>query len=43
MQFIADGLIDLSGIVTARYSIHDIATAFDNAEKAIGLKHVIEF
>lgn len=43
MGFIADGLIDLSGIVTARYSIHDIATAFDNAEKAIGLKHVIEF
>lgn len=43
MGFIADGLIDLGGIVTARYSIHDIATAFDNAEKAIGLKHVIEF
>lgn len=43
MGFIADGLIDLSGIVTARYSIQNIATAFDNAEKAIGLKHVIEF
>lgn len=43
LGFIADGLIDLSGIVTGRYSIKDIGLAFENAEKAVGLKHVIEF
>jgi L-iditol 2-dehydrogenase len=43
LGFIADGLIDLTGIVTARYGIRDIGKAFDNAEKAIGLKNVIEF
>ena len=43
LGFIADGLIDLSGIVTGRYDIKDIGLAFENAEKAVGLKHVIEF
>lgn len=43
LQLIADGLIDLSGIVTARYGLSDIAKAFENAEKALGLKSVIEF
>jgi L-iditol 2-dehydrogenase len=43
LQLIADGLIDLTGIVTARYSLKDIGKAFENAEKAIGLKSVIEF
>ena len=43
LSFIADGLIDLTGIVTAKYSLNEIGTAFENAEKAIGLKNVIEF
>lgn len=43
LSLIADGLVDLAGIVTARYKISEIGQAFENAEKAIGLKSVIEF
>ena len=43
LKLIEDGLIDLSGIVTARFGIDEIGKAFENAEKAVGLKNIIEF
>ena len=43
LSFVAEGLIDLTGIVTGRFSINEIEKAFEYAENAVGLKNVIEF
>lgn len=43
MEFVSQGLLDVKAMITDRYSIDDVLTAFDNAGRAKGLKHVIEF
>jgi len=43
LEFISEGLIDLKGMVTARFGIRDIARAFEQAENLTGLKNVIAF
>lgn len=43
LQFIAKGLLCIDDLVTHTYKIEDIEEAFENAEKAIGLKQVILF
>lgn len=43
LSFVAEGLIDLSGIVTKRFNISEIEKAFEYAENAVGLKNIIEF
>ena len=42
LQFIGDGLLNVSDLVTGRYALKDIHKAFEQAEKAIGLKNVIQ-
>lgn len=43
MEFVSLGLLNVKAMITDRYSIDDVLTAFDNAGRAKGLKHVIEF
>jgi len=43
LEFIADGLVDVKSLVTARFGIDDILKAFDYAGQAKGLKNVILF
>jgi L-iditol 2-dehydrogenase len=43
LNFIAEGLIDLSNLVTGRFALSEIEQAFECAEKAVGLKNIIEF
>ena len=43
MEFVAAGLLDVSRLITHRYPLSDILSAFDNAAQAKGIKHVIEF
>ncbi|NLE66900.1 MAG: alcohol dehydrogenase catalytic domain-containing protein [Lentisphaerae bacterium] len=43
LGFIAEGLVDVKGLVTARFRIEDILEAFDCARQAKGLKNVIVF
>jgi L-iditol 2-dehydrogenase len=43
LEFIAEGLVDVKSLVTARFGIDDILTAFENAKRAEGLKNVIVF
>lgn len=43
MEFVSQGLLNLEGIITDRYPLSDIMTAFENARLAKGLKHVITF
>jgi L-iditol 2-dehydrogenase len=42
LSFVAQGL-DVSGIITDRYGIADILSAFENARAAKGMKHIIVF
>lgn len=43
LEFIASGLVDVKSLVTARFKIENILTAFDFARQAKGLKNVILF
>lgn len=43
LEFVEQGLIDVKSIITHRYKLDDIMTGFENAKKAVGIKHVIEF
>jgi Zn-dependent alcohol dehydrogenase len=43
MEFVAQGLIDVNSIITHRYPLDDIMTAFENAKATLGIKHVIMF
>ncbi len=43
LNFVEQNLISLAGIVTDRYPLADVLTAFDNAKSARGLKHTIVF
>jgi L-iditol 2-dehydrogenase len=43
LAFIAQGLADVSGVITDRYRLGDILSAFENAKAALGMKHIIVF
>ena len=43
VDLVAEGLVDLSGVITHRYSLDQALEAMDNASKALGLKHVFTF
>ncbi len=43
LDFVAMGLLDVKSMITDRYELKDIMTAFENARQAKGIKHVIEF
>jgi len=43
MEFVSQGLLKVEKIISDRYYIKDILTAFENAGQAKGLKHVITF
>lgn len=43
LEFVSQGLLDVNSMITNRYSIDDILTAFENARQAKGIKHIIEF
>jgi L-iditol 2-dehydrogenase len=43
LDFIAKGIVDADRLVTDRYTIEDIETAFDNAAAGKGLKQAIVF
>lgn len=43
MEFISQGLLDVSKIITHRYALKDYEQAFENARQAKGLKHVFLF
>lgn len=43
LNLIADGLIDVDALITHRFALEDIRAAFENAEKAVGLKQCVAF
>ena len=43
VEFVAQGLLDTKSVITHRYELKDILTAFDNARAAKGIKHVVRF
>lgn len=43
LSFISSGIVDIDPLVTHKYSINDIHTAFNNLADAAGLKHVVMF
>jgi len=43
LEFVSLGLLNVNAMITHRYKMKDILTAFDNARAAKGIKHVIEF
>jgi len=43
MEFVSQGLLNVKDMITDRYDLKDILTAFENARLAKGLKHVIVF
>ena len=43
MEFVSLGLLNVKAMITDRYALADILTAFENAAAAKGIKHVIEF
>lgn len=43
LQFVSQKLINVDNIITNRYGINDILTAFENASHAKGIKHIICF
>ena len=43
ISFIAAGLVDIDSLVTGRYAIEDVQTAFDNAAAQKGLKQAVVF
>lgn len=43
LGFIADGLLDVKGLITARFPLKDIGQALDNALQAKGFKNIIVF
>ncbi len=43
MEFVSQGLLNVKDIITGRYALKDILTAFENANLARGFKHVIVF
>jgi threonine dehydrogenase-like Zn-dependent dehydrogenase len=43
LQLVGDGRVDLSGLLTATFSIQDIAGAFEYAASGAGMKAVVSF
>jgi L-iditol 2-dehydrogenase len=43
LEFVSQGLVDVNSIITHRYPLSDILTAFENAKQTMGIKHVIMF
>ncbi len=43
LEFVSQGLLNVNAMITHRYALADILTAFENARQAKGIKHVIEF
>ena len=43
LEFVSQGVLEISGVITHRYGIDEILAAFDNAKRALGVKHVITF
>lgn len=43
LEFVSQGVLDLSGVVTDTYALKDAPRAFENARAAKGIKHVILF
>ena len=43
MEFCSQGILPVKEMITHRYELKDILTAFENAAAAKGIKHVIEF
>ena len=43
LEFVSQGLLNVNAMITNRYPLGEILTAFENARQAKGIKHVIEF
>jgi len=43
LEFVSQGLLNVNAMITHRYGLQDVLTAFENARQAQGIKHVIEF
>lgn len=43
LEFVSLGLLPVKEMITDRYQLKDILTAFDNAAAAKGIKHIVEF
>lgn len=43
LEFVSQGLIDVKSMITDRYELKDIKTAFENVRAAKGIKHIITF
>lgn len=43
VNLVESGLLDISDLITDRYSIEEAETAIENAKAAKGIKHIIEF
>ena len=43
LELVSQGLINVKAIITDRYGLKDIKAAFENAQAARGMKHVITF
>jgi L-iditol 2-dehydrogenase len=43
LEFVFCGFVDVKSLITDRYNFSDILTAFERAQQATGLKHVIIF
>ena len=43
LSFVEDKLLDISGVITHRYSLSQALEAFNNVKAAVGLKHTIVF
>ena len=43
LDFVAQGILDTKSVITHRYALPDIRTAFENARAARGIKHIIQF
>jgi len=43
LAYVAQGLLDVKGMITDTYRLEEIEQAFENAQQAKGIKHVISF
>lgn len=43
LEFVSQGLLNVQEMITDRYELKDILSAFENARQAKGIKHVISF
>ena len=43
LEFVSLGLLNVNEMITHRYELKDVLTAFENARQAKGIKHVIDF